>query len=370
MQLEGLVMDNATLMLMKQVTQLYAAKHQPGRHNQQAHDPTKGQHATSPGARLLELMPDVPEGATWKQKMKACDKSGLKAAYDSDPELRELVDDICGYTQGYFNPIRDAGDAISNGNPEYWAKYERARRDHNGPGSEALDAFVERRMEEIFQKTHNEWRAATQAKEEAALGGVEFPSEYEKELDTFLTMRGGLSYFRRLSGEEQKADTIGTARALRSAVKLNDVIRNSEGSDVSLYRGIKIRAADEAKMLEDYPVGSEMEIGGPISFTADDSIARKFAQGGNAGGAKVERKMAGNAWVMEIQPGAKSVDVNALSPYKQHEHLTQGKFEVVDIIPGKYDWEAEYPGAQPGRIVLRQKEVPVQTLPAWAERKE
>lgn len=101
-----------------------------------------------------------------------------------------------------------------------------------------------------------------------------------------------------------------------------------------------------SQLYTDFPretllsVGQTIDLVGPTSFTADDSVAERIASGRQQMGDL--RPAAGAAGlVFKVEDGAQALNIGGVSPYRQSEFLTNGKFTVTDIskemVPAGYN---------------------------------
>lgn len=96
----------------------------------------------------------------------------------------------------------------------------------------------------------------------------------------------------------------------------------------TIYRGLM--GQDAYMTFQDLKEGQTLDIAGLTSFTTDSSIADKFSKGRGPGQYRLQS--GSPRTIIEIQGGAPGVKVGALSPYKQKEVITRGKFTVVHNI--------------------------------------
>ncbi len=77
--------------------------------------------------------------------------------------------------------------------------------------------------------------------------------------------------------------------------------------------------------------GDAFDIIGPSSFTANEALAVKFSQNiasGQHGGGLMHGVP---SILVEVQAGARGIKAAALSPWKQAEIISAGKFAVVSV---------------------------------------
>lgn len=248
-------------------------------------------------------------GAAWRKKQ--------QKRYDEDANFRAAVDAITLFTQGSFDPIRAASIAAAGG-------------------------------EKTLRKHYQDW------------------------LDRPLTVAASplnsyKNYFEGQDVEGQEEGMLTRRHAtLREAGKaLNDAIDSSPRLSESIYRGMHVphvvskRKSDEidpnsgriyaTKDRDQSPTvdvpnpllrriatmkpGDEYELPGATSFTADRQIAQDFSRGeavGQSGRRSGNERRHVPAVVLEVRK-ARAIAAAALSPWKQKEVLTRGKFKVVSV---------------------------------------
>lgn len=194
--------------------------------------------------------------------------------YRSDPEFRAVADAVTFYTQGQYEAIREHS-AIADGGvlqPTY------------------KDTWFERNGDEPLSP------------------GIALIKPYFSGQDDVVGGRGSTTY--REAG-----------RAINAAIE------SSDPSTTSLYRGLYGRQAHE--LAAQLKAGDEFQVRGATSFSRSYEVAEKFSAG-MAGGAS-GNSMGGYRTLVEISPGVRALNVSALSPWKQEESLTKGKFVVESV---------------------------------------
>ncbi|MHA2377421.1 MAG: hypothetical protein ACXAB9_14785 [Candidatus Thorarchaeota archaeon] len=234
---------------------------------------------------------------------------------DEDPLLRDMVFDAKEYTEGYYGPFVSAGRAAATGKADDWAANERAQEELG--------------WKKYIEEVHKPGSVPERFYHD--LGDVSRPY-----------MREGRT----------------TARVMRSAVGMNRAIINSDTIKKKLYRGTTVKVDRLDEFIAKHKTGAEISIGGPTSFSTKAAVARTFARGGKVGGAAMSKpEKSQKPLVIEVEPGAKGLNVDVVSPWRQEEILTQGRFVVKDLDTS-------------GNIMklrVQQIDVPEQELPKWAQ---
>lgn len=162
----------------------------------------------------------------------------------------------------------------------------------------------------------------------------------------------------------EKADYV----TLREAGKiLNKAVDSADPIAASIFRGMHVSEVEykgsktfpnpALTRIEKLVVGDRMDMRGVTSFTGDLTIATQFSNGTARGQAGRSRGGSRSSWIravtIEVRPGARALPVSALSPWRQKEFLTRGKFRVVriDRIPRYVD----YRDSMDYHIVLEQQ---------------
>jgi hypothetical protein len=101
--------------------------------------------------------------------------------------------------------------------------------------------------------------------------------------------------------------------------------------DAPIYRGIIEPHEDTAKILKEFAPGSE-HIMGPTSFTSSAEMGNQFADGTIKGSMSPRVPSVQAGWIIEIAPGARALDINAISTFPQGEVLAMGRFKVKSAI--------------------------------------
>jgi len=221
------------------------------------------------GGGVGGLMAGAPVSGTgaaaWRKRM--------QQAYTNDPKFRALADSITLFTQGEYNSIRALSEhAITGTFPKPWDE-------------SSVPSWVDRTMSGNPLANYK-------------------------------------NYF-----EGQDVANTSTATWGEGARAINEAIATSQPLDQPIYRGMYGREMARSAMA--LKAGDPFDIVGASSFTADEALARKFSRGvasGQHGGG-----LGGGvpSIIVEVQAGAHGLKVAALSPWKQSEVISSGKFEVV-----------------------------------------
>ena len=105
---------------------------------------------------------------------------------------------------------------------------------------------------------------------------------------------------------------------------------NASNPMTEIHRGLKASEYGNQKLLKylsELDVGEEIDFKHPTSFTTDYSVAGRFALGTTQAQGGGE---AGDGVTITIR-NARAVSVAPLSPYKQKEALSTGRFKIVSI---------------------------------------
>lgn len=115
----------------------------------------------------------------------------------------------------------------------------------------------------------------------------------------------------------------------QSAHLMNQAIERSEPIAQELHRGMSgSRVVEAMKILKP---GDTFDVPGVSSFTVDQTLAEDFAQGVARGqGGKRSDPNLDNV-IVTVEPGARGLRAQALSPWKQSEVITNGRFTVVSV---------------------------------------
>lgn len=110
---------------------------------------------------------------------------------------------------------------------------------------------------------------------------------------------------------------------------LNDAIRTAPPLSAPIYRGVYGR--ENMTMLLSMKPGTTFDMAGPTSFTANRDVAERFmfAVSRGQGGGGLARGT--SAVLIEVVKGARGLPVQALSPWKQQEVISSGRFRVKEI---------------------------------------
>lgn len=250
-----------------------------------------GGSAPSGAAKHFADAPLTGKGAAaWRKK--------AQAAYDNDKDFKTVADAITLYTQGSFREIWGAamaaeghGDQLGAGNVA-----DMLRDEPDLPLATAANPFAS-------YKNFFERQDVANAKD--------------------VSMR-------------------------EAATALNRAIDESAVLDVPIFRGQYLGESrpihyegpfdPEKPMYEANPAFSALqslkagdefpEFAGPTSFTSERKVAEQFALGTNTGQRARGIDDYTSAVVLEVR-GAKGLKVSALSPWRQSEVISRGRFRVV-----------------------------------------
>ena len=248
----------------------------------------------SPAMSAFRSMPQV-DSATSKEAAKW--HKDNQALYDSDPEFKAACDAIGLYTQGSFNPIRDAAHVHATGEAPLGRKIRDGDLDQPlGAASSALATY----------KNHFDGQDVANSKA------------------CKISESGGL---------------------------MHGLIAGSAPTNVPLYRGIRATyRADletgKSKLDFDLPEpGSDFDLASTSSFSSSKEMADGFAlYRGTKRDAKNAPRNTEVPVLFEVSPGAKAANVSALSPWKgQREFITAGRFKVDSVE--ETSWEIYEKGA-------------------------
>jgi len=160
---------------------------------------------------------------------------------------------------------------------------------------------------------------------------------------------------------------------------LNKAVDEGPVLEIPMYRGLHISPYDTSgpidssrgpKTSKDYEylsklkAGDSFNVSGVQSFTTERQIAKDFSLGeargqNNYASARRESSNYGSsrrqqaAVLIEIEKGARGLPIASLSPWKQREVLTRGKFEVVSNTKTPYG--GQYSAKHDLHIVVRQR---------------
>lgn len=204
--------------------------------------------------------------------------------YRNDPEFKAVVDSVTLFTQGDYQFVRAMSEYAATENAAALA-----------PGGEGW----QRRMGE-------------------PLSGYNVLADYK----SYFEAQGDLS------------DGTGRMTGREAGAALNKAIDTAPETTSAIYRGLTSQEAYKAAV--DLKPGDTFEIGGATSFTASVDIAGKFAAG-TASGQGDRGSPSLTQTVIQIEPGTRALNVSALSPWRQQEMLTRGKFEAAEVRTEKYD---------------------------------
>lgn len=218
------------------------------------------------------------------------DKKKLKELYNSNSEVRDIVDVASAYTQGDYGRIRD----ISS---------------HSD-----IQDYVK---DYLFERTKSLGKDSVER--ESVDWSLEIGSS-------------GLNEIKNINGEEMKRLSIG--KAIRGVRMLERSVDNAPIQNFPIYRGLSTRKNGK------FVIGEKIKLDGITSFTSDFDKAEKFSLG-LAGGGKGIRKGAKHI-VVEVIPGHKSLDFSKISTWRQKEYVSRGEFEVIDVKENPYENSTVY----------------------------
>jgi len=237
------------------------------------------------GARTANAFRSMPEVDSATSREAAGWRKQHQELYNSDPEFKAACDAVGLYTQGSYDPLRDAAH---------------------------LHATGEGREGRPFR-----------------------PDDFQKPLGRASNpMATYTNYFDGQNVGDSKACTVGESGGV-----LHGLVATAQPTDKPLFRGMRAGYGFDSqtmttKMSVEIPkAGDEFDLAATSSFSASRETAESFALYHSG------RKSARNApdhtavaVVYEIAPGAKAANVSALSPWKgQREFITAGKFEVESV---------------------------------------
>ena len=210
---------------------------------------------------------DAEKGAAWRKKM--------QKRYDEDPEFRATVDALAYFTQGEYSTLREASMFSING----------------------------------------------QTGEEHKARGL------EKFLDEKMSGHPMASYKNYFKGQDLNKGS--SATLAEGARGINNAIAKS-GPQPEFHRGVYGREVVDG--LKSLKPGATLDVVGASSFTSDRDIAEKFSLAVARGQGKGKGLGRGvPSAVVTVEAGAKGVPVSSLSPWKQKEIVSSGRFEVVSV---------------------------------------
>lgn len=237
------------------------------------------------GARAANAFRSMPEVDSATSKEAAGWRKQHQELYNSDPEFKAACDAVGLYTQGSYNPLRDAAHFHATG--------------------------------------------------EGQVGRPFRPDDFQQPLGFASNpMANYKNYFDGQNVENSKACTLGESGGV-----LHGLVATSAPTDKPLFRGMRAGYGWDSqsmttKMSVEIPkAGDEFDLAATSSFSASKETAETFAMyhSGKKSAKNAPDRMS-IAVVYEIAPGAKAVNVSALSPWKgQREFLTAGKFEVESV---------------------------------------
>ncbi len=231
--------------------------------------------------------------------------------YDSDQSFKTVVDAVTLYTQGSYEPIQAGSEAALTGE----------RQLLYGPGS--------------FETLHTDRELAAAANPMATyknyFAGQDVDSLENDERSKGVTVRdAGKALQDAISGAEPFQGMLYRGERLsEQGTKTPDDMPYEEWSRVQ--REDRMRYEQTIQRYKDLN-GEVVDMLGVTSFTTDKYVADQFAiratkaQGNH--GLYVHQQ---TPVIWEIEPGARGLPVQHLSPYKQQEVLTAGRFRVLSV---------------------------------------
>jgi hypothetical protein len=147
------------------------------------------------------------------------------------------------------------------------------------------------------------------------------------------------------------SDVVRSKHSYREAAEgLTKAIASAPPVSGSLYRGLGVISThDKLKEFLDMKPGDVIAMPAPSSFTTSKEIAENIAKGSDPG-FQLKRDQPNTQVIVEVEPGARGIHAGALSPWKQEEVISSGKFEVT----GKEVQEISL-GAYKKRTIIRVK---------------
>ena len=220
-------------------------------------------------------------------------KQKLIKEYENNPNVRDMIDVTSYYTQGKYEEIRRMSSFDTK---EEYVKEALENRLHMVSDDKTL-------TEQLSYETSN------------SLDG-----------DGFYKMND-------ITGKPMRAMSFEEAR--RGSKMLGNAVDNAPISSEPIYRGIILD-----KEI-DFKDGEEFSLQNITSFTGDRKKAVGFAfnRQGKSGQGRIG--YLARPLVIEVEPGVKVLDISKLSPWRQKEMISRGKYKVIstssnyDDISGK-----------------------------------
>ena len=171
-------------------------------------------------------------------------------------------------------------------------------------------------------------------------------TRWETALEEKMAGMPGYDYRNFMASQDVKA---GGEATWRDGVRgLINAVDTASPIDQPIYRGLSGYAVE--KQILALKPGDYFNVIAPTSFTADRNLAVKWSQGKVSGSGLSALPSGSSTVIIEVQSGAKGIRAAALSPYKQSEIISSGKFTVVSVQSG-LDESRSY---EQHRVVLKQ----------------
>lgn len=280
---------------------------------------TNAEGATSAaGAATMAALRSMPVVDSANDKAARKWRKEHQKLYEEDPEFRATCDAITLYTQGSFRNIRQAAELVATGKIEPVARLS-GETDLNKPLSYATNPLA--KYVNYFDGQDVTKESPTTIMEAGKLIHQAIAASPPSDRSLYRGVRAG--YVRRIAYRPD-----GTI--------------DLEGSTVELsYRIPK--------------VGDSFDLAGTSSFTDSEATAKNFSlyQSGKPKAGAVGRTDV--PIVVEVKPGARALNVSALSPWKgQREFVTAGRFKVAEVREEEHEvFERGFSRMQKGyRIVV------------------
>jgi hypothetical protein len=355
-----------------------------------------GQFVSGGGGRGGEAAVETPShpGLTTNpdsadKKALASSRASLRKLYAADSNVRDALDVATFYTQGEFSQVREYAEWAATGKISEKVAAAAAAQAALAEENNAADA-----------KALAEWPEKHPGEPPPA--HLTDPDSFGARLRRQHTGLSSMGTIKALNGDE--IDAMSMRDAVNGVARLQDMIATSPPADYPVYRGLAFRGtygtrpgtAADYQTPEDaarwrrpdgsyedqpdygvrvsgvdriprYEVGQRLSFVGPSSFTRDARVADDFADG-VAGKEKGPNRLRNEQhWrppegrlIVELERGARGLNMDAVSPWPQKEFVTQGEFEVVSVKDEDrgYRGEEVKPGRPPSfrtrRVVLRQ----------------
>lgn len=303
----------------------------------------------------MEKQPTASQSKKWAKK--------FQKDYDNDENFRAAVKTAVLYTGGSFKEVSAVDRYLTDGTKPMFgdvalSMIPNADRpdDLQDSGAKSIDldtvaiGDVYHPMAEYgsnpFEPNADASDRSIKDATEALSTGI---SEMNRALNSSEGYSGSLYRGMTLISKDRYAYHIDEEKRLLAESSIDKVKRQYRENSIKRTE----REAEAASTILSAKVGDKIKFSGLTSFTTRESVADEFSWGKNAG----QRNRGGlNSWaipvVIEVQPGAKALNVSRFSRWNQAEALTKGSFEVVDIQEGK-EWGGKSYHATK-RIVVKQ----------------